>query len=71
MFLATVLNAFATVMASVKLHRAILHNLLRVPTSFYDVTPLGAIINRVGKVCTNYSILLCDERKWCVGLIIN
>lgn len=49
-FLATILNAYATVSASVKLHKAILHNLLRVPTSFYDVTPLGAIINRVGKV---------------------
>lgn len=50
MFLATIFTCYATVAASTRLHKSALHALLRSPMSFFDVTPLGAIVNRVGKV---------------------
>lgn len=50
MLFAAVLMAFGTIAASKVLHMSLLKNLLRSPLSFYDVTPLGRILNRCGKV---------------------
>ncbi|KHJ47249.1 ABC transporter transmembrane region [Trichuris suis] len=49
MFLGALVMAFGMVRASAKLHANLLHSLLRVPMSFYETTPLGRIVNRVGK----------------------
>lgn len=35
--------------AAESLHNYLLHTTLRVPTSFFDVTPLGRIMNRFSK----------------------
>lgn len=42
--------AFGMVFASRKLHEGILQNILHLPMAFFDVTPLGRILNRFGKV---------------------
>lgn len=49
-FFAAILTAYTTVWASSSLHKNVLNTLLSAPMSFFDVTPMGAIINRVGKV---------------------
>ncbi|CDW52941.1 multidrug resistanceprotein k; multidrug resistan ceprotein j; multidrug resistanceprotein b [Trichuris trichiura] len=49
MFVGALVMAFGMVGASKKLHSNLLHSLLRVPMSFYETTPLGRIVNRIGK----------------------
>uniref|UniRef100_A0A915PJI9 Uncharacterized protein n=1 Tax=Setaria digitata TaxID=48799 RepID=A0A915PJI9_9BILA len=41
--------AYGMVFASRKLHEGILRNILHLPMAFFDVTPLGRIVNRFGK----------------------
>ena len=44
-----VVMAHGALLASRQLHAGLLDNCLRSPTSFYDVTPLGRILNRFSK----------------------
>lgn len=41
--------AYAMVLASALLHKNLLNNILHSPMAFFDVTPLGRIINRFGR----------------------
>ncbi|XP_060528661.1 multidrug resistance-associated protein 1-like [Cylas formicarius] len=45
-FLANIFFAKGTMSASIKLHNLVLHNVLRLPMSFFDVTPSGRILGR-------------------------
>jgi ABC-type multidrug transport system fused ATPase/permease subunit len=45
----SLLTYLGTLKASLALHKFLLSNLLRTPTSFFDVTPVGRIINRFAK----------------------
>ncbi|KAI1700651.1 ABC transporter transmembrane region domain-containing protein [Ditylenchus destructor] len=47
--LASIIMALGMVQAGCILHEGMLKNLLRSPMSFFDVTPLGRILNRFGK----------------------
>ncbi|VDM59578.1 unnamed protein product [Angiostrongylus costaricensis] len=49
MYLALSALILGAVVASLKLHEPLLHNILRSPLSHFDVTPLGRILNRLGK----------------------
>uniref|UniRef100_A0A158Q7H0 Multidrug resistance-associated protein 1 n=1 Tax=Elaeophora elaphi TaxID=1147741 RepID=A0A158Q7H0_9BILA len=42
--------AYGMVFASRKLHEGILRNIMHLPMAFFDITPLGRIVNRFGKI---------------------
>ncbi|VDK63188.1 unnamed protein product [Cylicostephanus goldi] len=50
LYLALTTLILGGVAASLKLHKPLFHNVLRSPLSYFDVTPLGRFLNRLGKV---------------------
>ena len=59
--LANVCQAVAAVGASTKLHRDMLSCISRCPMAFFDVTPMGRIINRFSNDIQNVDMLLPDS----------
>ncbi|KAJ2266626.1 hypothetical protein EV176_005531 [Coemansia sp. RSA 451] len=51
------LRTWCTIRASTKIHQNMLHSVLRSPMSFFDVTPIGRILNRFSS-----DLQRCDER---------
>ncbi|KAJ2127081.1 hypothetical protein IW136_006494, partial [Coemansia sp. RSA 678] len=51
------LRTRCTIRASTKIHQNMLHSVLRSPMSFFDVTPIGRILNRFSS-----DLQRCDER---------
>ncbi|CAI4225983.1 unnamed protein product [Auanema sp. JU1783] len=47
--LGMILTVYGGARASLGLHEPLFHNLMRCPVSFFDVTPLSRILNRLGK----------------------
>ncbi|CDW59347.1 multidrug resistance associated protein 1 [Trichuris trichiura] len=45
----TLFLSYAMVIAGQRMHETLIHNIMRSPMAFYDVTPLGRILNRIGK----------------------
>lgn len=48
--LATLVQMYGSRRCSERMHNTLLHRMMRAPMSFFDVTPTGRILNRMGKV---------------------
>uniref|UniRef100_A0A0N5ACE9 ABC transmembrane type-1 domain-containing protein n=1 Tax=Syphacia muris TaxID=451379 RepID=A0A0N5ACE9_9BILA len=66
---ASAIMALGMVYASRILHEGILSNILHSPMAFFDVTPLGRILNRFGKVLNFDFITCCYLKRKTTGLI--
>ncbi|ODM88995.1 Multidrug resistance-associated protein 1, partial [Orchesella cincta] len=53
---ASLVMAIGTVRSSNVIHFRTLHRIMRAPLSFFDVTPLGRIVNRFAKDCSPMSL---------------
>lgn len=64
--LASLLLYLGTVQAAAIMHTHMLHNVLHAPNAFFDVTPLGRILNRFSKdVDVLDNTLPMTLRGWC------
>lgn len=62
--------AGATVHAAKYLHKMLLKNILRSPMSFFDITPIGRIVNRFSKDIDTVDVMLpANFRAW-IGCFI-
>lgn len=64
-FIGSILFALGTLRAAGRLHNGLLYNILRLPMTFFDVTPLGRIMNRFSKDIDGIDMVLPQMmRNW-------
>lgn len=62
--------AIGSIIVSKKLFEGLIHRVLHNPMSFFDITPIGRILNRLGKeVDTVDNRLAMILRFWLSGLL--
>ncbi|TKR66776.1 hypothetical protein L596_023017 [Steinernema carpocapsae] len=59
------------IQASLNLHNPLLFNLLRSPLSFYDTTPLGRVLNRLGKDMEVIDLRLSSNFRFLAVCVLN
>ena len=57
-FMASIALAYGCTFASSVLHKQLLLNCLQLPITFYDVTPLGRIVNRFSKDLDSIDVVI-------------
>lgn len=62
--------AGATVRAAKYLHKMLLKNILRSPMSFFDITPIGRIVNRFSKDIDIVDVMLPSNFRAWIGCFI-
>ena len=67
----SIIIATSTINSSKKLHNNILKNLLRSPMLFFDITPIGRILNRFAKDIDVIDVLLPMALRTWVQLLIS
>eukprot|EP00081_Caenorhabditis_elegans_P026970 NP_510616.2 Uncharacterized protein CELE_E03G2.2 [Caenorhabditis elegans] len=71
LFFSLVLLLIGGVAASKNLHKPLLHNVLRNPLSYFDITPIGRIINRLAKDMEVVDLRLSSSFRFLVMALIN
>ncbi|CAI5456632.1 unnamed protein product [Caenorhabditis angaria] len=71
LFFSLALLLIGGVEASKNLHRPLLHNVLRNPLSYFDVTPIGRIINRLAKDMEVVDLRLSGAMRFLVISFMN
>uniref|UniRef100_A0A914WYV8 ABC-type glutathione-S-conjugate transporter n=1 Tax=Plectus sambesii TaxID=2011161 RepID=A0A914WYV8_9BILA len=66
--ISTFFIAIGSYTASKRMHRALVHNLMRCPMSFFDTTPLGRIINRISKDMDKVDDHLPRVLSYCINI---
>lgn len=51
------IQATATIAAAAMIHKNLLTNIMKVPSHFFDTTPMGRVVNRFSKVTKHYFII--------------
>ncbi|KJH51062.1 ABC transporter, ATP-binding protein [Dictyocaulus viviparus] len=71
LYLALTFLILGGVAASLKLHKPLLHNILRSPLSHFDITPLGRILNRLGKDMETVDLRLSSNFRFLAVAFMN
>ncbi|CAJ0593581.1 unnamed protein product [Cylicocyclus nassatus] len=71
LYLALTTLILGGVAASLKLHKPLFHNVLRSPLSYFDVTPLGRFLNRLGKDMETVDLRLSSNFRFLAMAFMN
>lgn len=67
---ASITMTFAALIASSKYHKALLSKILAAPMSFFDTTPLGNVLNRIGNDINNIDTMIPGAFLLLVNLLV-
>ncbi|OQV11389.1 Multidrug resistance-associated protein 1 [Hypsibius exemplaris] len=70
-FISMISLAYGLILSSKVLHSKLLHHLIRAPTYFFDITPLGRITNRFSKDVDAVDVNVPQSIRQCLNAIFN